>query len=144
MQKQQRPQTRVEGNIIYLIRKPEDGTGSTQAIKSGVSKTDNRNAAADSIPLKEQDDKLILAAMRAKSEGKNVQQLCAEAMARYSKALKDMCDPENNKPNKADPIMRSTILKRIAKIYEIWGNKAQSDHYLHLSDMVIGKPKGKL
>ena len=143
MEKRQRPKTIVKNNVIYIIRKPEDGAGSTQAIQPKVPKADNQTANAYSIPLKEQDDKLLMAAIRAKSEGKNTQRICAESMMTYTKALKDMCDPENNKPDKNNPLMRSTILKRIAKIYEIWGNKAQSDHYMRLSEMVTENPKGK-
>ena len=70
MQKHQRPQTRTEGNVIYIIRElRKHGAENTPAPTPSASKAANQNAALDTASFKVEEREFAAEARLADKEG---------------------------------------------------------------------------
>ncbi len=140
MQKQQRPQTRVEGNIIYIIRElRKHGAENTPVPTPSASKAANQNAAPDTASFKVEEREFAAEARLADKEGndKLKERVCAEGISYYAKALRELYGPDSHASNKENLVRSSAILRSIADLYGIWGYEEARKSYLRLSRSMV-------
>ena len=140
MQKQQRPQTRVEGNIIYIIRELRDGSAeNVPAAKPIVPKADSQNAALNPVSFKVEETNFATEARLAEKKGNDMlkERICAEGISHYARALRELNGPENYASSKENLVRSSAILRSIAELYGIWGYEEARKSYLRLSRSLV-------
>ena len=140
MQKQQRPQTRVEGNIIYIIRElRKDGTEGIPAVQPSVPKADNQTAITNPVLFNVQEKEFSTEARLAEKEGNEMlkERICAEGISHYARALRELYGPDNHASSKDNLVKSSSILRSIAELYGIWGYEEARKSYLRLSRSVV-------
>ena len=140
MQKQQRPQTRVEGNIIYIIRELRDGSAeNVPAAKPIAPKADSQNAALNPVSFKVEENNFATEARLAEKKGNDMlkERICAEGISHYARALRELNGPENYASSKENLVKSSSILRSIAELYGIWGYEEARKSYLRLSRSLV-------
>ena len=140
MQKQQRPQTRVEGNIIYIIRELRDGSAeNVPAAKPIVPKADSQNAALNPVSFKVEENNFATEARLAEKKGNDMlkERICSEGISHYARALRELNGPENYASSKENLVRSSAILRSIAELYGIWGYEEARKSYLRLSRSLV-------
>jgi len=140
MQKQQRPQTRTEGNIVYIIRQLRKDSGvSAQAAPASLTKPDNQSAVANPALFKVEEKDFAEEARRAEKEGNEMlkERICSEGISHYARALRGLYDPNDHVSSKENLVRSSGILRSIAELYGIWGYEAARKSYLRLSRIVV-------
>ena len=140
MQKQQRPQIRVEGNIIYIIREPRNGSAeNAPAPKPTVPKADSQDAALNSVSFKVEENNFATEARLAEKKGNDMlkERICAEGISHYARALRELYGPENHASSKENLVKSSSILRSIAELYGIWGYEEARKSYLRLSRSLV-------
>jgi hypothetical protein len=140
MQKQQRPQTRVEGNIIYIIRELRNGGAeNVPAPKLIVPKADSQNTALNPVLFKVEETNFATEARLADKNGNEMlkERLCAEGISHYARALRELNGTENYASSKENLVRSSAILRNIADLYGIWGYEEARKSYLRLSRSLV-------
>ena len=140
MQKRQLPQTRVEGNVIYIIRedRKELKDDASQANIS-IPKADNKDAVANPVLFKVEEKEFAAEARLAGKEGneKLKERICAEGISHYAKAIRELYGPDSHASNKENLVKSSAILRSIADLYGIWGYEEARKSYLRLSRSMV-------
>jgi len=140
MQKQQRPQTRVEGNIIYIIREfRKDGGEHPLAAPIALPKADNQNAIANPALFKVEEKEFATEARKAEKEHNDMlkERICSEGISHYARALRELYNHANRASSKDNLVRSSAILRNIAELYGIWGYEEARKSYLCLSRSVV-------
>ena len=140
MQKRQLPETRVEGNVIYIIRElRKDSKDTASQANAGTTKADDQKAIANPVLFKVEEKEFAAEARLAEKEGNEMlkERICAEGISHYAKAIRELYGSDNNASSKENLVRSSSILRNIAELYGIWGYEEARKSYLRLSRSMV-------
>ena len=140
MQKRQLPETRTEGNVIYIIRElRKDGKDTAPQADACTTKADNQNAVANPVLFKVEEKEFAAEARLAGKEGNEMlkERICAEGISHYARILRELYGPYNHASSKENLVKSSAILRNIADLYGIWGYEEARKSYQRLSRSLV-------